>query len=201
MRRLPATDRSPLARHATMTVSDLLSAIRQPYADLLAQAAAQPAAVVEPAYRKADSTLATEGPLALPCRADTIHGEGESAGQPAMVDSTTQLDFEPFAFELETAAVSIHPFVWDWATIEADGLDEAAATEVFKTWFFAWFDADDESMPAEDGLHGIVHYLSEPANTEHGWRVNADLGSAPGAAVEDLLFRLVDAGATRISVG
>jgi len=198
---LPAIARSPFARHATMTVSDLLSAIRQPYADLLAQAAAQPAAVVEPAYRKADGTLATEGPLALPCRADTVHTEGDSAGQPAMIDSTTQLDFEPFAFELETAAVSIRPFVWDWATIEADGLGEAAATDAFKAWFFAWFDADDESVPAEDGLHGIVHYLSEPASTGQGWRVNADLGSAPGAAVEDLLFRLVDAGATRINIG
>ena len=194
-------DRSQLDPTAKMTVSELLGAIRQPYADLLAQAAMQPAAVVEPAFRKADGTLATEGPLALPCRADIVRTEGESAGQPAMVDSSTQLDFEPFAFELETAAVSIRPFVWDWATIEADGLAEAAATDAFKTWFFAWFDADDEGVPAEDGLHGIVHYLSEPARTEQGWRVNADLGSAPGAAVEDLLFRLVDAGATRIVLG
>ncbi|WP_175884399.1 hypothetical protein [Burkholderia sp. BCC0044] len=184
-----------------MTVSDLLSAIRQPYADLLAQAAAQPAAVVEPAYRKADGTLATEGPLALPCRADTIHTEGETAGQPAMIDSTTQLDFEPFAFELETAAVSIRPFVWDWATIEAEGLGESTANDAFKAWFLAWFDVDDANTPAEDGLHGIIHYLSEPVRTEQGWRIHADLGSAPETAVEDLLFRLVDAGATRISIG
>ncbi|QOH38016.1 hypothetical protein C7S14_1300 [Burkholderia cepacia] len=31
--------------------------------------------------------------------------------------------------------------------------------------------------------------------------VNADLGSAPEAAVEDLLFRFVDAGASCICVG
>jgi hypothetical protein len=199
--RLPVTDRFLLNRHATMTVSELLRAIRQPYADLLAKAATQPAIVVEPAYRRADGTLATEGPLALPCRADTIATEGEAAGQPAMVDSATQLDFEPFAFELETAAVSIQPFVWDWAAVEADGLDESTANDAFKTWFLAWFDADDENTPAEDGLHGIVHYLSEPVRTEQGWRIHADLGSAPETAVEDLLFRLVDAGATRISVG
>ncbi|WP_175806106.1 hypothetical protein [Burkholderia cenocepacia] len=184
-----------------MTVSELLRAIRQPYADLLAKATTQPAVVVEPAYRQADGTLATEGPLALPCRADTIATEGEAAGQPAMVDSATQLDSEPFAFELETAAVSIQPFVWDWAAVEADGLDESAANDAFKTWFLAWFDADDENTPADDGLHGIVHYLSEPVRTEQGWRIHADLGSAPETAVEDLLFRLVDAGATRISVG
>ena len=184
-----------------MTVSELLRAIRQPYADLLAKAAAQPAVIAEPAYRRADGTLATEGPLALPCRADIIASEGESAGQPAMVDSATQLDFEPFAFDLDTAAVSIRPFVWDWAAIEADGLDESAAADAFKAWFFAWFDADDENTPAEDGLHGIVHYLSEPVRAEQGWRVHADLGSAPETAVEDLLFRLVDAGASRISVG
>lgn len=184
-----------------MTVSELLRAIRQPYAELLAKAAAQPAVIVEPAYRQADGALATEGPLALPCRADTIPAEGDATGQPSMVDSTSQLEFEPFAFDLETAAVSIRPFVWDWAAIEADGLDESAAVDAFKTWFFAWFDVNDENTPAEDGLHGIVHYLSEPVRTEQGWRVNADLGSAPETAVEDLLFRLVDAGATRISVG
>ncbi|MGS0896115.1 hypothetical protein ACVBGC_26820 [Burkholderia stagnalis] len=184
-----------------MTVSELLRAIRQPYVDLLAKAAAQPAAIAEPAYRQADGALATEGPLALPCRADIMPAEGESAGRPAMVDSATQLEFEPFAFDLDAAAVSIRPFVWDWVTIEADGLDEHAAIDAFKSWFFAWFDADDENAPAEDGLHGIVHYLSEPARTEQGWRVNADLGSAPGTAVEDLLFRLVDAGATRITLG
>ncbi|WP_176047746.1 hypothetical protein [Burkholderia sp. BCC1644] len=184
-----------------MTVSELLRAIRQPYADLLAKAATQPSAIVEPAYRQADGALATEGPLALPCRADTITAEGEAAGQPVMIDSTTQLDFDPFEFDLESAAVSIRPFVWDWAAIEADGLDESVAVDAFKAWFLAWFDADDDNEPAEDGLHGIVHYLSEPVRTEHGWRVNADLGSAPGTAVEDLLFRLVDAGASRISVG
>ncbi|WP_174984319.1 hypothetical protein [Burkholderia lata] len=184
-----------------MTVSELLRAIRQPYADLLANAAAQPAVIVEPAYRRADGTLATEGPLALPCRADIITTEGETAGQPAMVDSATQLEFEPLAFDLETAAVSIRPFAWDWAAIEADGLDESAAVDAFKTWFFAWFDVDDENAPSEDGLHGIVHYLSEPVRTEQGWRVNADLGSAPETAVEDLLFRLVDAGASRIVLG
>lgn len=184
-----------------MTVSELLRAIREPYVELLAKAAAQPAAIVEPAHRQADGTLATEGPLALPCRADIIPTERRSAGHPTMIDSVTQLNFEPFAFELDAAAISIRPFVWDWAAIEADGLDESAAVDAFKTWFFAWFDVDDENTPAEDGLHGIVHYLSEPVRTEQGWRVNADLGSAPETAVEDLLFRLVDAGATRISVG
>ena len=60
-------------------------------------------------------------------------------------------------------------------------------------------DADDENAPAEVGLHGIIHYLSEPVRAEQGG-VDADLGSAPEAAVEDLLFRFVDAGASCISV-
>nr|WP_231716764.1 hypothetical protein [Burkholderia ubonensis] len=77
--------------------------------------------------------------------------------------------FVAVTFDLDTAAVSIRPFVRDWATIEADGLDERAAIGAFKSWLLAWFDADDENAPAEDGLHGIVHDLSEPVRTEPGW--------------------------------
>ena len=167
-------DRSLPNRYATMTVSELLHAIRQPYADLLAKAAAQPAVIVEPAYRRADGTLATEGALALPCRADLIATEGKSAGQPAMVDSATQLAFEPLEFDLETAAVSIRPFVWDWAAIEAGGLDESAAVEAFKAWFFAWFDVDDENTPAERP----ARHRSLPVGTgSHGTRVARQCGS------------------------
>ncbi|KWF33337.1 hypothetical protein [Burkholderia pseudomultivorans] len=184
-----------------MTLSELFRAIRQPYIDLLAKAATQLPAHIEPAYRQADGTLATEGPLALPCRADYIPTEGEAAGRSARVDSVERLEFEPVSFEVDAATVSISPFAWDRATIEVDGLAESAAIDLFKSWFFAWFDADDASAPREDGLHGVAHYLSEPARIDQGWRVNVDFGSAPETAAEALLFRLVDAGATRISFG
>ncbi|KWB24161.1 hypothetical protein WL32_10110 [Burkholderia cepacia] len=61
-------------------------------------------------------------------------------------------------------------------------------------------DADDENAPAEVGLHGIIHYLCRNRFARNRGCVNADLGSAPEAAVEDLLFRFVDAGASCISV-
>ncbi|MGK8209330.1 hypothetical protein ACRS8P_05640 [Burkholderia cenocepacia] len=184
-----------------MTLSELFRAIRQPYADLLAKAATQLPAHIEPACRHADGTLATEGPLALPWRADYIPTEGEAAGRPARIDSFSRLEFEPISFEVEAATVSIGPFAWDRATIEVDGLAENATIDLFKSWFCAWFDADDARAPGEDGLHGVVHSLSEPARIEEGWRVNVDFGSAPETAAEDVLFRLVGAGATRISLG
>lgn len=184
-----------------MTFTELLSAVRQPYIEALAQAAKHTPAHVEPAYRQGDGSLATDGALDLPCRADVIPREGASAGQPIQVDSKTQLQFEPIAFDLGTTSVAVSPFVWDWAPFEVCGLSEEAAASALRSWFLAWFDLEDENAPSDEGLYGVVHFMSDLAPAADGWKVTLDLGSASVDALEDLLFRMSDAGAARIRVG
>ncbi|MCK9800300.1 hypothetical protein M1B34_22050 [Pseudomonas sp. MAFF 302030] len=184
-----------------MTVSELLAAIRKPYVETLARIAAQGALHLEPAYRKSDGSLATEGAMDTPCRVDVIAAEGESAGQPVQVDSESELAFEPIRFELGQTAVVISPFGWDWLPLDVRGLSLEAASQVLRTWFFEWFDGEDENPPTEEGLQGVVHFVSDPEPTGEGYKVKIDLGSAPGVAVESLLFALADTGATGVFLG
>lgn len=184
-----------------MTVSGLLAAVRRSYVETLARIVAQAASHVEPAYRQSDGSLAVEGPLGLPCRADVIPKEGPSAGQSTRVDAETQLKFEPVSFDVGRTSVVLSPFAWDWAPLEVQGLSRQAASSVIQSWFLAWFDTEDENDSSEDGLYGVVHFVSEPEPTAEGLRVMVDLGSSPVSTLEDLLFRMSDAGAAQIRVG
>ncbi|MFJ2454997.1 hypothetical protein ACIOWK_25245 [Pseudomonas protegens] len=176
-----------------MTVSELLAAIRKPYVETLARIAAEGAAHVEPAYRNSDGSLAVEGAMGTPCRVDVIAAE---SGEPVQVDSETELGFEPVRFAIEQMAVVISPFGWDWLPLEVRGLSLEQASEVIRAWFFEWFDGEDENPPTEEGLQGVLHFVSDPEATEEGYRVKIDLGSAPEEALEALLFALADAGAS-----
>ena len=184
-----------------MTISELVAAVRKPYIEILASAAAESEAHIEPAYRRADGSLAFEGPLDLPCRADIIPVSGPSAGHPVRVDSETQLRFEPISFHLGATSISFHPFVWEWAAVEVEGLDKEAIAQAFKSWFLEWFDTEDQNDRTEDGLFGVVHFMSHPAQTLRGWGVTIDLGSLPERALEDLFGRMSDVGARQIRVG
>jgi hypothetical protein len=184
-----------------MGIPELLAAIRKPYVDALAMASSSPAVHVGPAYRQKDGSLSTEGALALPCRADVIPKEGSSAGQAIRIDSDSQLKFEPIRFNLGATTVHISTFVWDWAPFEVKGLSEEPASKALSSWFLEWFDPDDQNSRTGEGLYGVVHFMSEPERTAGGWKVTVDLGSSPENALEDLLFRLADAGASEVRVG
>lgn len=181
----------------TMTITELLTAIRQPYADLLSQAAHAQESYVEPAYRNNDGMLATEGIWDLPCRADVIR-MSEDTTETVQVDSQTRLKFEPVHFHLADRAMELHPFVWDWLSLEVQGLPHEQAAQALADWFMDWFDGDDANEPDEAGLQQVVHFMSDPQVLAEGVGATIDLGSAPVEALEDLLFALSDAGADRV---
>lgn len=182
-----------------MTITELLTAVRQPYADLLSQTARAQDSHVEPAYRNSDGMLATEGIWELPCRADVIR-VSEDTTEAVQVDSQTRLRFEPIHFHLGDTAVQLQPFVWDWLSLEVQGLAEEKASKALIDWFNDWFDGDDENEPDEAGLQQVVHFMSDPQVLAGGVKATIDLGSAPVEALEDLLFALSDAGAARIGL-
>lgn len=181
-----------------MNFSELLGAIRDLYVTELSQAAAD-AAHVEPAPRTASGELALEGTPPLPCRVDAIAGHGEAAGRPTRIDSRKRLQFEPIAFEIDSARIVVAPFAWDDVEIEIRGVDDSAARRAASEWFMRWFDADDLN-PQIDGLYQVVHCLSDLKDKADGLEATIDLGSAPTRAFEDLLVGLVDAGAAEVYV-
>jgi hypothetical protein len=180
-----------------MTITELLTAIRQPYADLLSQTANARESHVEPAYRNSDGTLATEGAWNLPCRVDAIP-VSEDSTEPLQVDSRTRLQFEPIHFKLGATSVQLQPFVWDWLSLRIEGLSDTQASGALIDWFLQWFDEEDENESDEAGLQQVVHFMSDPQIIGAGLKLTIDLGSAPVEALEDLLFALSDAGAVQL---
>lgn len=184
-----------------MTLTQLLAAIRASYIAVLAAAVNHGNVHVEPAYRNADGTLTVEGKPALPCRADWIPAEGEFAGQSHTVDAKTQLEFDPFGFEMSGTKVSIVPFTWDWLPLQISGLTPELAEVTLVNWFTTWFDGEDENPKNADGLYGVVHFVSAITTEGDVLQVSIDLGSVSETAVEDLLFKLSDANAQAVQLG
>ena len=185
-----------------MTFADLISAIRQPYVSLLAESAAGRACVVEPALMDERGELVLDGRLNTGCRMDLVATSASGADEILRIDSSRRLDFDPVEFDLDTMRVTVSPFTWDWVGVEVEGLASPLLHEVLRDWYLRWFDEDESNALEDDGLLGVVHFVSDPV--EHGeacFSVTADLGSAPVEVIDDLLFRLLDAGARRVGVG
>ncbi len=183
-----------------MTVDDLFEEIRSKYITTLEQALTNPDAVhVEPAFRNKDGTVAVEGRLALPYRADCIYKSGPNAGKSGRVDSTSHLMFDHIQFDLNGASIVISSFSWDWLTIKVAGISNETCDAALKHWFLRWFDPDDQNKADSNGLFNVVHFMSDPVSTSDGYyAVNIDLGSSPVDALNDLLFVLSDARASDI---
>lgn len=181
-----------------MTFTELLTAIRSAYVEPFAKAALEQDAHIELAYRQSDGSLSEEGSFSTPYRADFIP---KNENQPVMVDSKSQLRFDPISFDIKSTSIVISPFGWDWMTMQVLGINKGAITQTLKEWFLHWFDLEDNNPPTSEGLYGVVHFLSDPEPIIDGLRVNIDLGSSPVTAFEDLLFRLSDANVSEVHVG
>lgn len=185
-----------------MTFTELISAIRHPYVTLLAETAAAQACVVEPALLDKDGDVMPEGTLNTGSRLDLVMTGEDGDDEAVRVDSSTQLAFEPFEFDIDAMRVVVAPFAWDWASLDIEGLPEDVAHEVLRDWFVRWFEEDESNVLDDNGLLGVVHFISDPVERpEGGVSVNVDLGSSPVEVIDDLLFRLLDAGANRVGIG
>ena len=64
----------------------------------------------------------------------------------------------------------------------------------------AWIDEDDDNVRNADGLYGVVHFIDDPVLVDNALRFRIDLGSAPAAAVSDLVELLLDRGAVAVAL-
>jgi hypothetical protein len=156
-----------------------------------------PDAYLEPALRTADGTLATEGPLKLPYRADLIN---KDTGKSITVDSASRARMANFAETAEDVQISLQPFLWDYVTfvVKISGSPDWLR---IREWFFRWFDPDDTNALNDEGFYGVVHYLSEPHPSEGGATITVDFGSAPVEAFDDCIDTLVALRPERIEIG
>ncbi|MEO5924451.1 MAG: hypothetical protein ABIR70_11550 [Bryobacteraceae bacterium] len=170
-------------------MADLLSAIRAHYVRQLAEAV-RDIPDAESAYRNEDGTLALQGVLQLPGRADFLLN-----GEPQSVDSDSRLTFDPMEVQHQACTIVFEPFTWDWATVIAQGIEVAEMSTILSEWFYRWFERADG-----EALLGVVHFASDPVAREGAVETTLDLGSAPVDALLELLKTLAARGATNIRV-
>lgn len=177
-----------------MTLSDLLTRIRDYYVDRFREQLKVPPESPEHQIQSEDVVMdlngkpQTEGFLDLPLRIDLLVIEGKEASKTIIVDTEKLLAFQPFSVMWQHLAVRIAPFKWNSLRLTCTGVDRLVSWEPLKEWFHQWF-MPRESVHAKEPA-GVVHFLSDPTWDGDLVTFTADLGSAPVAAFENLLDAL-----------
>ena len=142
---------------------------------------------VEVGIEKPDGTAAdVPGELALPYRYDIVILDADGGAQPIMPVADHAIAWEPAAFDFGGPFVArVEHFVWNVCVVVGRPAPPRAQWELLRTWFMAWFHRDAGDAP----FSGVVHFMSDPEPSEKGdlLRVQVDLGSAPTAALVELL--------------
>jgi hypothetical protein len=180
-----------------MTVIELLERIRRPYIDTLSRAAALDRFHVEPMLRNGDGTPARDGTLATPYRCDLARRD---TGATQTVDAAARIRLDDVSVDMQGATLTIAGFSWDWLTLDVAGLPEHDAAPLVRDWFLRWIDEDDDNARNADGLYGVVHFIDDPVAVDDALRFRIDLGSAPAAALSELIELLLDRGAVDVAL-
>jgi hypothetical protein len=126
------------------------------------------------------------GELELPYRHDIVCMENGGA-QPIMVVADHSIAWEPAAFDFGGLFIArVQHMVWNVCVIGARPAPSRAQLELLRGWFMTWFHRNS----AQDApFSGVVHFMRDPELSERGdmIRVQVDFGSAPTAALVELL--------------
>jgi len=188
-----------------MGLTELLEQIRNDYVDQLSlaiderQAVADVRVIAEPALRDENSRLATDGVLQLPARTDIAIIENEELADMYNVEADRTIDFDAVEFDWgKTLHVEMGPFAWQALSITMPA-DESYVWTPMQDWFWKWFHEEDEADSSE--LSGAVHFLSDPIVEGDVVQMQADLGSAPIAAFEEMLDAVSASGVSLCAIG
>lgn len=143
-----------------------------------------------------NGAVVCEGVLGLPLRVDLAVLAGGEA-ETHRFRSDRLLSFAPITFAWEGLCVRLGPFRWDCLDFRIP----APAREDWSPlvgWFWRWFDAETEG---QGGTLGVVHFLSDPEPDGNVVRFQADLGSAPVEAFEELLDAVAALGVSEVLIG
>jgi hypothetical protein len=187
-----------------MTLKTLLLRIRAAYVELLSGAVRAARAKgqevnVEPLIRDADGAIVRDGALESGVRLDLVVARKRGLVE-KRVDSARRIGFDPITIPwTPRLSVVLEPFTWDCAHVETD-LGAKALTTVVSPWLERWIAPGDGRRRGRDGLHGVVHFASDPAKHRSGAAVSLDLGSARPEALYELFDALANAGARKVRI-
>jgi hypothetical protein len=106
---------------------------------------------------------------------------------------------EPIAF-VGPHGLHIEQRSFSWEALRLRFTSERFHVELLEHWLVRWLDPSKGRPPDSDGLAGVVHDLSWAQSDSREWELNIDFGSAPVAALEELLGCLSKCGVRDVTV-
>jgi len=118
------------------------------------------------------------------------------------IDIEKMLDFVPLSVQWDNQLnIVLAPFCWDSCNVLLRGMSSDEDMQTIVSWFMDWFDPDDKKPSDESGLHGVVHFLSDPDISELSTAFEIDFGSAGTEAFTSLLGVISSLGVSEVSIG
>jgi hypothetical protein len=157
----------------------------------------------EPALRDLSGNIvsAPDG-LRLPLRYDLGFQNSGGRVETINADSSATNFREPvFATWEHKLKIEMHSISWDYMLFRLLPINPGYDWECVRGWFLKWFDSNDEKAPDENGLCGIVHFISDPVETKAELRIWVDLGSAPPDALAEFFDLLIQLGVETCRIG
>jgi hypothetical protein len=95
-------------------------------------------------------------------------------------------------------SVTLHPIVWH--RCEFYFVADVFAWDSLDLWQTKWIDEFNTNQPDAFGLAGVIHWLSKPNSAGNRHTFLVDFGSAPTAALHELLAVLAAAGVGELTI-
>jgi hypothetical protein len=131
-------------------------------------------------------------------RLDAFYKDGEKFG-PAEANIKDPWIFAPMSENWGGLLVTAYPLAWN--SIEFKVYGPLPAHEPIFAWHTKWYDAGDNRIADQDGLHNVVHNITAPEYFPDGWTVSVDFGSGPLEAFTEFFDLIKSMGATRLDIG
>jgi len=109
------------------------------------------------------------------------------------------LTYAPFELMWDGMLVRVSGFKWNEMRFTCTWGDAPIAMGPLQAWFSKWF-FEQDSAP-RDGLLEVIHFLSDPSWEGSSVTLEADMGSAPVDAFEDLLDILASLHIKKVELG
>ena len=140
--------------------------------------------------------------LKLPLRYD-LAVQGEDGTWTTKNADTVAIEFSSPAFANweKKLQIEIRSCAWDYLCVVVSPQMAHVDWQPIRDWFLKWFDAEDGRCPDENGLYGVLHFISDPVQVSNGYEFFIDLGSATTEALEEFFDCLTGMGFTKCAIG
>lgn len=180
------------------SLSDVLNAIRAHYLEALHASILEFKQTYNPAA--AEVLLAMDRDTAYAFRLYRMDMAAQAGGEPVLRECnlSSYLNFSPQSFTPAPGlSLTLSPIAWNGVDVS---IDQEFRDDRLEQWALRWLDVDDEHAHDERGFQSVIHSVTEPTTAHGRTTFSVDFGSAPYAAVADLLQLLAEAGVTRVAL-